>query len=150
MIEERTPERGPWTAELNREGRLVLSSDDFNHDAMILQVSGDFATAEDRLAYGHHLAKILTAGAKRAYASRELDDEGKLLSALMKATSGEHAELLQRAADEIAKLRVGLHEANETLRQLSAHRHFQAKAEKALEPSPFATALQAALQRKAA
>ncbi len=138
------PEHGLWTAALDSDGRLVLSSDDFHHDAM-MRVSGDFADAATRLTYGEFLCRVLNAGCNRARARQELDDPGQLVQRLEQAVAGPQGELLQEAASEVARLRVALAEADETLRQLSAHRYFQRKTEQALQPSAFAVALQAAL-----
>lgn len=68
MNQERIiPEHGPWTAALDADSRLVLSSDDFHHDAM-MRVSGDFGDAATRLAYGQFICRVLNAGCSRARA----------------------------------------------------------------------------------
>ena len=48
-------ERGPW--EVSDDGRTIMS-DDFTHDVM-LAVSGDFGSDEDRKAYSDEIARRL-------------------------------------------------------------------------------------------
>ena len=141
----RVPDHGPWSATLGQDGRLLLSSDDFHHDAALLSVSGDFGGAAVKLSYGKFLADILTTGCRRARASAELADEGALLHALTQAAQGPQGELLLRAAEEIARLRTGLADAEKTLTALQAHRYDKIRVAEALEPSAFSQALAAAL-----
>ncbi len=141
------PDHGPWTARIQpSDGRLYLDSDDFHHDAL-LTVTGDFGTPAVKEAYGHFLADVLNRGCKRARARQELGDGDKLLSTLVKAAHGPDAELLEQAADEIARLRCALEEADEALKALNAHRYFTRRTEEAKAPSAFAQALAQALKR---
>lgn len=140
------PDKGPWTAEMSQEGRLALSSDDFHHDVQ-LTVSGDFGSKADKLAYGKYLADILTRGCRRMHASTSLNDQTALLAALATTPAGSDRELLERAADEIARLQVALAEAEATLAQLQAHRYHLRRVSEATAPSAFALALKAALGR---
>ena len=141
------PDHGPWSACLTSDGKATLSSDDFHHDAT-LTVSGDFGSAQTRLRYAQYLATILTTGCRRQRAHQELEDDGGLLEALRLAASGPEAELLSRASDEIARLRVALTEAKDALEQLEASRYFRDKVAQAVQPSLFAEALQEALRHR--
>jgi hypothetical protein len=143
----RLPDHGPFTPRLTSDGQLVLDSDDFHHD-VLLRVSGDFGAPETKQAYGKYLADILNRGCRRARAQRELEDTGGLLRALDKLAHGPEGEALQQAADEIAKLRVALAETDEALRRMNAHAYLTNKTKAALEPSPFAQALEAALAKR--
>ena len=50
-------ERGPWRAA--KDGKSI-ASDDFTHD-VVLAISGDFWSDEQRIAYARELARRLTA-----------------------------------------------------------------------------------------
>jgi hypothetical protein len=49
-----SPDKGKWTTEIY-DGKVFLFSDDFTHDVK-LQVSGDFGTLENKIAYAKALA----------------------------------------------------------------------------------------------
>lgn len=51
-------ENGPWEVNEWGKGRLVLQSDDFTHDVS-LEISGDFASKEERLEYAEEIARRL-------------------------------------------------------------------------------------------
>lgn len=148
--EIRAPDHGPWSAELTSDGTLCLSSDDFRKD-VLLKVSGDFGGGEARkLAYGQFLADVLTRGCKRARAAAELEDAGGVLAALRRAATGPHAEALEQAADEVARLRAALADAAAMLERLEARAYFTSKVKEAAGPSAFAQALESALGRNGA
>lgn len=52
------PDRGPWLVNEWSNDRVVLQSDDFEHDVALI-VDGDFADYEDKLAYAKRLANWL-------------------------------------------------------------------------------------------
>lgn len=51
-------EDGIWSVDMWPSGRLVLQSSDFTHD-VCLEISGDFATTEDRIVYAEEIARRL-------------------------------------------------------------------------------------------
>lgn len=52
-------EKGPWRA-VEENGKAFIESDDFTHDVR-LYVDGDFANAEQKLAYAAEIARRLNA-----------------------------------------------------------------------------------------
>lgn len=48
-------DKGPWSAEVWKDGKVVLQSDDFEHDVALI-VSGDFESQEQKLSYAQALA----------------------------------------------------------------------------------------------
>lgn len=142
---QQVPDKGPWSAETTADGRIVISSDDFNHDVQ-LQVTGDFGGSDKKRAYAQYLANILTAGCRHQHALNDLQDEGKMLHKLQEASQGPHGALLQEAAQELARLRVAVAEADKALEQLEAARYMRLKIKDAAQPSSFAELLQKALK----
>lgn len=55
-----SPDKGPWQVDEWSGGRVVLQSDDFEHD-VALEISGDFGTPERKLAYAQALAAWMNA-----------------------------------------------------------------------------------------
>ena len=53
-------ENGPWVVDEWSNGRLVLQSQDFHHDAA-LEISGDFGTPEIKRAYANEICRRLNA-----------------------------------------------------------------------------------------
>jgi hypothetical protein len=49
------PDRGPWMVNVWPREKVVLQSDDFTHD-VALEISGDFGSHEEKLAYAKALA----------------------------------------------------------------------------------------------
>jgi hypothetical protein len=143
-IPDKVYDKGPWTVQLGGSGQVLLQSDDFTHD-VTLTIHGDFADLDQRKAYGQELADTLTNGCARRYAALEVADEKGIRAMLDRAVAGPHAEVLQQAADEIARLRCELAGLNAALEQLQAGQYLRNKGKQASEASPFALALQAAL-----
>lgn len=142
------PDAGPWTARQDAQGQVSIESDDFNHD-VVLRVTGDFANGADRLAYGRYIADILTAGCRRAAAHR-LPDEGALLATLermARAQDGAEREVLTRTAEELARMRIALAQAERHLEALGVNRYLRTQARAGAEPSAFARALDEALAK---
>lgn len=52
------PDNGPWMVNEWAEGRIVLQSDDFNHD-VALHIDGDFADYSEKMDYARRLANWL-------------------------------------------------------------------------------------------
>ena len=52
------PDRGPWLVNEWSNNRVVLQSDDFEHDVALI-VDGDFADYDDKLAYAKRMANWL-------------------------------------------------------------------------------------------
>ncbi len=51
-------ESGPWTVDQFSDGRIVIQSQDFRHDAA-LELSGDFETQKMKRAYAEEIARRL-------------------------------------------------------------------------------------------
>lgn len=143
--EKRIPERGPFSCKADEHG-ASLYSDDFNHD-VTLRVMGDFGSAHSREQYAAFLADVLNRGCARAEARAELEDNG-VLAKLEQAVAGPHPELLEMAADEIARLRVALARARAILESAEIAAYFAKRAANAQAPSAFAQALETALKKR--
>ena len=55
-----SPDKGPWMVNKWSGGRVVLQSDDFEHDVALV-VDGDFGSHEEKLAYANALAAWMNA-----------------------------------------------------------------------------------------
>lgn len=54
------PDKGPWVVNEWSDNRVVLQSDDFEHDVALV-VDGDFGSLQEKLAYAEFLAAWMNA-----------------------------------------------------------------------------------------
>lgn len=146
-LKETVPDKGTWTIE-GIGARISLQSNDFNHDVGIV-ISGDFGSMAAKERYAAHIVDILNRGCARKHAEEVLVDQGGLLETLAQVarTPGIASELLHKAADEIARLRIELAEASKYIEQSNAAEFRKRQIAQAAEPSAFGLALSAALKR---